>query len=600
MALSDSTELNSTARLLDSIRMANEKDAVQVPGPIPAPADSSAGTADAVAGNASTTVQGVSKKYALHQSSSHRKVAVRKSTLGVFFESDHIALALTEGKSAGARPLVKWSHAVYPDGITMESDRFPAFLKSTLSAFVGKNGKLEVWTSIAPKSLKLRYFTIPMLPEAKKANAVFWGMKKEVEIDSEIEAFDFQSLGEMFDGGTRKEKVIGFAAPKEEIVLLKKLFIKAGFPLTGISALPFALQNFIRAGMVNTDQEPLFSIVLIAKEYTEISCFSGEELLLVRNIKTGSFSLSEDMDTSSMERLVGKIARTSDYCSNQYMENRPLQANLFFGETDDSRKFMEFAAEYIDARVVRFDPFAGNLLQSGILVSPESARLRSGIIPAFGLAHSVSARTPNFLFTYVHRDKRKKYRKMNAAIAVCLAVCLAVCGGIYLWRASVLKSERAGRQSIEKELAAYNPRVNNEAILKLISSISQRKDRKSAYTANLQPLAVINEMSSLTPGSVRLISLEMDFQESGSTGEPVKAETGASKGKKNQTPASVIVVSGFVDGEYTSLESELTSYLLKLGDSPLFGEISIRSKEVGKYKGIDNKVLTFAISMEIL
>jgi hypothetical protein len=55
-----------------------------------------------------------------------------------------------------------------------------------------------------------------------------------------------------------------------------------------------------------------------------------------------------------------------------------------------------------------------------------------------------------------------------------------------------------------------------------------------------------------------------------------------------------------VRGEYTSLESELTGFILRLGDSRLLGSVTLAGKEVQTLKNSQGDVLVFTLSMEIL
>ncbi|MFH1154504.1 MAG: hypothetical protein V1793_11880 [Pseudomonadota bacterium] len=579
------TELNSTERLLSTIRGAEAPPLFGVEAAEPAKAVPNPGL----------------------KSSSHRKISGKRSTVGVYIEPDQISLALVEGKSSSGKLLTRWVYASIPEGMDIQNEAFPSFLKRTLSEFIGKAGSLDIWTTISSKDFKIRTVVIPDLPAAKKANAAFWGLKKELDIVAENEIFDFEALDEFFDGGIKKQKILAFSCPREEVNHLRQVFAKAGYPLTGITAIPFALQNFVRTGATNEELPSLFGMVHVAREFTEITCFSDSAIILVRNIKTGAHSLEDEYDISSMDRLAGKIARTNDYCSQQYAANEPVTLNLVFGETDDSPMFMEHVSAALSSRVVRLDPFQNHLAQPGILVPPSRAKARAGVIPAFGIALSVNALTPNFLYTHVHKTKDRKYRRMNLGIGAGFLVCLAVCLGIYFWQASVLAKKTSQLASIDTQLSAYEPRVTQELIASLISKAKACQELESGYAAFIVPLAVINEVCTLTPDTITLSSLELDTgadekaqgKTNNAMAKSVEAQAPA-KSDKNLKPARVVLIRGVVKGESTSLESALTGYILRLGDSPILGSISLVSKEAQKLKNNQGDALIFNASMEVL
>jgi len=200
------------------------------------------------------------------------------------------------------------------------------------------------------------------------------------------EIFDFEFIQDTHVNGIKKKNVVAFAGDKKQVLFLKQLFSAAGCPLSGITAPPFALRNFICTNMVRVGPVPMI-IVNVSRNYSEITCLSDKSILLTRNIRTGSYSLveelldhtgkesknldipallSSDMEKNSSEfnsiepaasRLLGKIIRTGDYCSQNFAGNEPVSKFLFFGEIDDCRAFMEYAAEQLSDKTGKFTPY---------------------------------------------------------------------------------------------------------------------------------------------------------------------------------------------------------------------------------------------------
>lgn len=532
---------------------------------------------------------------------------------GVFFENKFISFVLTgERKKGAGKELVKWSRIQIPDHLDIDSTRFPLFLKSSISEFLGGYKKTSIWTSIDSKDLKLRNITIPDIHDSKVSNAALWGLKKEVDFNVEKEIFDFDYIGDLQVSGIKKKNIVAFAGDKKQIEFLKHLFSTAGYPLKGITAMPFALQNFILNGSIQVESAPVV-MVNVAKDHSEISCLSRNSVLLIRNIRTGSESLVEeltDADTPkntdktnilsselqqsdpefklmmpAMDRLVGKIIRTGDYCSNNFAANEPIAKFLFFGETDGCKAFMDYAGERISSKIERFLPFeayASSLVNKVAL----DAKQRTGVISALGIALSEDEDTPNFLYTYLQKNIKTKYRKMNWKVVTTGLFCLMICAGLWGWMQTKKNNEINQRIAIERQLSQYTPTVTQQLLVRKITEAKKKSARLNQYARDYLSLAIISEICSLTPEKISITSFDSDF----TITEPKTDKT--SREKKRS-----LILKGVVTDKFTELESTLTGYIVKLSDSPLFGDIQLQDKEIEKKE--NSTILIFTADMEI-
>ncbi len=554
-----------------------------------------------------------------------RRCVKKRLTAGVFIDLPHLSLVLTGDCGSGdARELVKWAYVPVPAMVERNDTRFVSFLRSTLDDFLSEHGKADVWSCIDSKDLKLRNILLPDLPDSKLANAAFWGLKKEVELDRDKEIFDFHLLGSVQSSGVTKQNAIAFSGLKVEIKALKQLFSSAGYPLAGITAAPFFLQNFIQSGL-NGKGDGLEIIVKVARYYTEITCFHKSILQLVRTIRTGSHSLVEDLidpfsddpalksgdvpailscasDLNTgffsamapgVERLVGKVMRTGDYCSNNYGANDPVQQYSFFGETDNCKPFNDYARQQASADVGLFNPYEkyphlnpGDKLPKG---GPE----RCGIISALGLALSTPEGTPDFLDTYIQRNAKAKFKRINLiTFGLCLAVFLAF-SGFWWWQHQVLQREIARKNQIMAQVDKYIPRVNKSLLEQTLKQAGDQATKINAYAADLLPLAVINELCSITPDAVTLFSFEADLVQV--LAEEKKNKKAAGKAEKVRRS---VLLKGVVAADYTALEATLTDYVVRLGDSSMFGDITLLNKTIETIG--EKRVLNFTADMEIL
>ena len=382
----------------------------------------------------------------------------KSMSLGVFISQTHIALALTIDRGAAHKKgLVQWQTIPVPEDQSLGTRHFPGILKRCITQFTGGKKKVSVWCALDSAHLKLKQLTIPDLPESKIATAAFWGLKKESGFNENLEILDFEILGEFKVDGIKKKQILSYSVPKLEVEKLKKIFLKADFPLKGITAIPFAMQNLVRMGQIPSEHD-YFAIVNINRDNSEVFCFSKKGILLVRSLRTGSLNLVEELDIpddtdpidvlSSMdnpdakaypgmqepsERLISKIVRTGDYCAHNFTGNIPLEQYTFFGHTDQCTPFMNQVEAMIPAQVTTFKPSQDSLPTGGGAALPKNAEQRNQILIAFSIALSANKITPNFLYTFSDRKKATKERKITlATVALGLFLLAGAGGGAFL------------------------------------------------------------------------------------------------------------------------------------------------------------------------
>ena len=97
-------------------------------------------------------------------------------------------------------------------------------------------------------------------------------------------------------------------------------------------------------------------------------------------------------------------------------------------------------------------------------------------------------------------------------------------------------------------------------------------------------VAIINEISSITPSEIRLLSISANM-----------GEKPQSDGKQ---PKQQLEVEGVVLGNRLTFESSLAGYIVKLKGSPMFRTPSVENKS---FKYLDNKeVLLFTAKLDLV
>lgn len=213
-------------------------------------------------------------------------------TVGVDFGYTDVKLVKIRQSSEKQWHLLGYRSVPLDPQIPKESPEFSGFFRKTLTSFCGSSGKFALWSSVPSEGIEIRNVLIPKVPKRQVANVVFWSLKKEVPFDENKSVFDFEILGEVEKEGVNRTSVLAWAVPEREVLQLKALFNRSGFPLTGLSLYPFAIQNILRTGLIKTDGKTVGAL-FVGREWSRIDIFSSGNLVLARWIKTGINSMIE-------------------------------------------------------------------------------------------------------------------------------------------------------------------------------------------------------------------------------------------------------------------------------------------------------------------
>jgi len=202
--------------------------------------------------------------------------------------------------------LLDYKIVPFEQELTIESPWFPQFLKSALIEFCGSSKKIEIWSNINSADVETSHLRIPKVPKKQIANAVYWSYKRNTPFDDKEQIFDFQVLDEITDSGGEKFEVMAYTALKQKVDERKDIFSKSGFPLTGVSIVPFMFQSLIKTGWLGSNGNSVCCLY-IGRTWSRIDIFSKGNLVLTRGIRTGTASMIETLK----EELGGKQTEIS-------------------------------------------------------------------------------------------------------------------------------------------------------------------------------------------------------------------------------------------------------------------------------------------------
>ena len=200
---------------------------------------------------------------------------------------------------------------------------------------------------------------------------------------------------------------------------------------------------------------------------------------------------------------------------------------------------------------------------------------------AFPITHS----RPNFIYTYENKKADDNTKRINRIIAVGVIFFIAICSGIYVWGNSFLKEKNRELVQLKQEIEAFKPLVNKNLIINLASQTKNKRKSLKKLGDRYKGMAVINEISTITPSEIKLLSITANFGD-GSTHSD------------GQNQRQTLIVEGIITGDRLTFESTLAGYIVKIGSSPMFDSPSVENKS---FKFFENKeVLQFRAMLDLV
>ena len=552
--------------------------------------------------------------------------------------------------------LLEYSSLPFESDMSKDSPQFSSFLQSALNDFCGDIKNVEIWSAISSANVTTRYLRIPLVPKKQVANAVYWTFKKEVSFNENKEIFDFDVLGEIAEDGDEKIEVMSYAAPKREISQLKHIFSKIGYPLTGISIVPFALQNLVRSQWIETNGENTCTL-FIGSDWSRIAIFSKGNLVLSRDIKAGIKSMiasisekadnglpeqsvvTDDTDSTAMgvsmddttnideeqaqrlfftithdaltltdvesglkykaddifkmilpalERVIRQVERTIKHFSLNYKDGG-VNKIYISGEVSGNRRIVDYIGDQLSLNVDTIDLFTSNPFLSSDVSGPDSELERGVFVPAVGMALSSNSTTPNFIFTHEEKAKHAKFLLINRSFIVAFLLLLALCIGVSFWQSNKLDRKRATLSQLQQQLEQHSPILDQNLIIKMVSKVQRKTDTLDAISKRYLGMAVITEISELTPSNISLFSIIAEFGRPFAYNQEVKESKDKNK---------LLNLEGVIFGDRMKLETSLADYIVKLKNSPMFGRPVIKKRTFKFFE--DKEVLQFTVHLDLI
>lgn len=572
----------------------------------------------------------------------------KKIVVGVDIGHSYIKLAKIRHNSGKTYQLLDYLNVPLNKSANLKDPAILSLLKTTLNQFCGGESNIPIWAAITSANVETRCLHIPKLTAKQVQNAVFWTFTKKVPLNAGEELLDYEILGDVSEGGVKKTEIMAFKAPKEEIETLKTAFQSIGFPLAGITIVPFAIQNLFRAQLLESDGQDICCL-FVGRDWSRIAIYSNRNLVLSRGIKAGMRSMIEAINSALTQKKQpnGSFSDAIDLSKNNGPRSAtidPASQKLFFdflvhpatsepsellmgyspvnvfqmlmpamerlirqiertfehynlnfhnegikkiyisGSVTSNQMIIDHIGSQLDLPIVVMDPFSAPGSFTEMVKVPNGAADKEGFVPAIGLALSNNRRTPNFLYTHQDKENAERVRNNNTRVLTACLIFLIFLIAVFSWQERRVDQKRIEVAKLNDKLLSFTPPAERDIVLALYAQTKNKRQAMKQMAARYAPVSMITELSKLTPPHIRLLSMDASFT------PPSGTEAG--------TIAGTLVLEGIVFSNEESFETLLTSYLFGLKGSPIFEKPQLINKRTIYYNG--KEVLRFDAKLELI
>ena len=567
----------------------------------------------------------------------------KSSTVGIDIGHAYLRLVRTVEEAGGKLRIVDRRRLKLPPGAGRETPEFSSFLKAALNDFCASAKRSNLWAILSTAHVELSHIRIPRVGKKQIANAVYWTAKRESPFNESEVYFDFEVQGEVIDQGIPKLAVLFYTAPRREVDALRDLFSGIGWPLAGISFVPFAVQNYFRTGWITNGEGPLAHL-FIGNDFSRIDVYSDGNLVMTRGIKAGNASLVEalleqynqekspeappltkeqsrkiltalspdspplketdagfdlakekvfEMVQPALERLVRQVERTFEHFTT-LPGNKPID-RIYVSRSSKATPRMAMLSSAANIYQPIIDYVGNQLGITSEVLDPLGERdsipacrdvedahclsERIAFAPALGMALSDNDYTPNLLFTYKDKEWAAGVSRFNRMAYAVLIVLAIACTGVFAFQSYVAHQKEMTLDGIETQLVNLGPPVQRSELIAMAAKVKQQQQLFKGYGQQYLGMVLISELTALTPANIRFLDLKLHL--AGTADQAAK--TAKEKGAAAKDKIEGVTLEGLIIGDQKTRETSLAGYMKDLNASPIFQQVILQKSSPEAY-----------------
>lgn len=397
--------------------------------------------------------------------------------------------------------------------------------------------KKNVWLNVElpPDTVSYTRISMPLMPEQEIPGAIKWHLKDRISLDIEKVQIQYEVSSEFQkEDGSKNINIMTVAVEKTVIDRFLNIFKKAGINLSGINVTPFSISNILTLDKELSKIKGPILICDIGARHSYIGMYVNDKLDFVRqiplaqqsflNAMTGTFmsdkgrvELSIDeaakiieehgipgegdsilngrisstqiiaMIRPIIERLIGEILRSIDYCQKEFNYGK-IEKILLTGQGSYVNRLDEFISKEL-------------AMQADRLVLPSGFKDSA----AFGVAAGYSGK-----INFVPQEARVKEGEeiQKSAIRVAAIGILSVLFVMFISssiRIAGLRSQLEMTQNqkvLLKDFKEMQDKIN--AVQAVVDSVNGKY---------LPADAILEELVSVTPGNIAFSNLSLNSKQ---------------------------------------------------------------------------------------
>jgi hypothetical protein len=281
----------------------------------------------------------------------------------------------------------------------------------------------------------------------------------------------------------------------------------------------------------------------------------------------------------ALDRLVRQVERTIGHYAIHF-EPREIDRLCISGLICENERIRDYIADQLCIPLVDLNPFENESLAP----LPETQPEQLAYIPATGLASPADGPMPNFLQTHHERAKRETRQVSNAVVFGLFLLIMLAFVGYNSWQKHSLLAQHRQITHLQEELESFVPLLKPETVLVLAAKAKEANTRLNDYTEKYRGMAIIAELSRLTPEDIAMSRMAIRLP---------RLEKG-----DEATPRRILSIGGIIQGERLNLEPALADYMVRMKTSPLFSDPRIIDKSFEMLEG--REVLRFTAELEVI
>jgi Tfp pilus assembly PilM family ATPase len=294
----------------------------------------------------------------------------------------------------------------------------------------------------------------------------------------------------------------------------------------------------------------------------------------------------------ALERLVRQVERTFEYFS-RLGEGESVERIYISGAVNICPGIIKYIGQSMSIGTGIMDPLNPANPFSTSVMTPACLSDRIPYTSTLGLALSDNSRTPNLLFTFKDKEEQAAVARINRSIFWVFLSVVLILMGVFVWQEYCSRQKKAELSRLTQELAQYVPAMDQNSIMRLAGQVKNQQSILKEKANEYVGIAVLSELSALTPPNIRLIGISADL---GWKAEPPAKDTGPGQSK---SVSKSLVIDGIVQGDSQTFEASLARFLMKLESSPLFTNPAIHSNVLETYQEV-GEVFHFILKMGLI